>query len=159
MVGAVLRGRDSNLRVDPGSRHLSKFLCHATEAGCNIDFVIEYVAGARVAGPGELPACQRAPAKLHALFIHHGDINRYNFLIQDTTAVLIDYESAQLSRSAEELTAKAELLVLELQGESGRGGDTVPAKYIWEYMYQNEFNNPVGMIPLVPFLTQHKQHM
>ncbi len=99
-----------------------QFLGHVTEAGRIIGFVIEYVAGARAAGPGDLPACQRTLAKLHALGIRHGDINRYNFLIRDTTAVLVDYESAQRSRTAEELTAEAELLASELQNESGRGG-------------------------------------
>ncbi|KAL1897963.1 hypothetical protein Sste5346_003815 [Sporothrix stenoceras] len=101
-----------------------KFLSHVTEDGRIIGFAIEYIEGARTAGPEDFPACQKALAKLHALGIRHGDINRHNFLIResDGTAVLIDFEAAHKPATAEELKAEAELLKSKLEDESGLGG-------------------------------------
>lgn len=72
-----------------------EFLGHLTEAGSVTGFLMEYIDGARTAGPGDLAACQRSLAKLHSLGIRHGDINKHKFLAQDGEAVLVDFETAE----------------------------------------------------------------
>lgn len=71
-----------------------RFLSHSTETGRVFGFVIENVDGARTAEPQDLAACQRILAKLHALEIKHGNINKHNFLIKNGKAVLMDIEMA-----------------------------------------------------------------
>ncbi|KAI0879221.1 hypothetical protein GGS24DRAFT_486698 [Hypoxylon argillaceum] len=71
-----------------------RFLSHSTETGRVFGFVIENVDGARTAEPQDLAACQRILAKLHALEIKHGNINKHNFLIKNGEAVLMDIEMA-----------------------------------------------------------------
>ncbi|KAI1357929.1 hypothetical protein F5Y08DRAFT_351444 [Xylaria arbuscula] len=99
-----------------------EFLGHITEAGRCIGFLMEYVDGAKTAEPADLLACQRILAKLHALGIKHGDINKHNFLVRDREAVLIDLESARKNGAKEELETEFQRLELSLSDTSGRGG-------------------------------------
>ncbi|KAI1423889.1 hypothetical protein F5Y12DRAFT_797930 [Xylaria sp. FL1777] len=80
-----------------------RFLGHLTEAGRVFGFVMENIDGARTAEPQDLATYQRILAKLHALGIKHGDINKHNFLIRNGEAVLIDFETAQKCSEKAEL--------------------------------------------------------
>ncbi|KAI1195142.1 hypothetical protein F5X97DRAFT_335559 [Nemania serpens] len=99
-----------------------RFLGHLTEAGRVFGFVMEHIDGARTAEPRDLAACQRILAKLHALGIKHGDINKHNFLIRNGEAVLIDFETAQKCSEEAELESEYKHLELSLRDPSGRGG-------------------------------------
>ncbi|EHK23712.1 uncharacterized protein TRIVIDRAFT_63870 [Trichoderma virens Gv29-8] len=99
-----------------------KFIAHLTEAGRVIGFVLEYIEGARSADVGDLVACQDSLAQLHSLGIKHGDINKYNFLIRDGKAVLVDFESAQKCSEKKELEAEYEQIGQSLSDPSRRGG-------------------------------------
>ncbi|KAK6078714.1 hypothetical protein SCUP234_06052 [Seiridium cupressi] len=99
-----------------------KFLGHLTEAGRVIGFVVEYIDGARTADIGDLAACRGALTKLHSLGIKHGDINKYNFLVREGKAVLVDSETAQRCIEKGELEAEYELLERSLGDSSRRGG-------------------------------------
>lgn len=79
------------------------FLGHVTEAGRVIGFVMEVVEGSRTAEAWDLPACRAALARLHALGLKHGDINKHNFLVRAGQAVIIDFETTRQCRSKEEL--------------------------------------------------------
>ncbi|KAI1188653.1 hypothetical protein F5B17DRAFT_439454 [Nemania serpens] len=70
----------------------------------------------------DLAACQRILAKLHALGIKHGDINKHNFLVRDGEAVLVDFETAQKCSDEAELEAEYEHLESSLRDPSRRGG-------------------------------------
>ncbi|KYK61638.1 hypothetical protein DCS_02781 [Drechmeria coniospora] len=99
-----------------------EFLGHLAEGGRIIGFVLEYIEGARFAGPEDLAACQVALSKLHSLDIKHGDINKFNFLIRDGTATLIDFETAEKCSEREELEAEYDQLETALRDPSCRGG-------------------------------------
>ncbi|KAK6072523.1 hypothetical protein SCUP515_07354 [Seiridium cupressi] len=99
-----------------------KFLGHLTEAGRVIGSVVEYIDGARTADIGDLAACRGALTKLHSLGIKHGDINKYNFLVREGKAVLVDSETAQRCIEKGELEAEYELLERSLGDSSRRGG-------------------------------------
>lgn len=99
-----------------------KFLGHLTEAGRVIGFVMEYIDDARSAQTGDLAACQAVLAKLHSQGIKHGDINKYNFLVREGKAVLVDFETAQRCSEKKELEAEYEHLELSLGDSSRRGG-------------------------------------
>ncbi|KAI1175841.1 hypothetical protein F4777DRAFT_298765 [Nemania sp. FL0916] len=98
-----------------------RFLGHVTEAGRVIGWVMEDLGGARTAESGDLTACQEILRKLHALGIKHGDINRFNFLVQGEKALLIDFETAKFSY-AEELEDEYRYLPQSLNDPSFRGG-------------------------------------
>lgn len=99
-----------------------KFLGHVTEAGRVIGFVMEFVDGARTAEPGDLAACQSILARLHALGIKHGDINKHNFLVKNGTVVLVDFETAQKCSVKEELESEYRRLEQSLKDPSRKGG-------------------------------------
>ncbi|TGJ80956.1 hypothetical protein E0Z10_g7808 [Xylaria hypoxylon] len=103
-----------------------RFLGHLTEAGRVFGFVMENIDGARTAEPRDLAACQRILAKLHALGIKHGDINKHNFLIKNGEAVLIDFETAQKCSEKAELESEYKHLELLLKDPSRRGGVGIP---------------------------------
>lgn len=103
-----------------------RFLGHLTEAGRVMGFVMECIDGARTAGPEDLAACQSTLARLHALGIKHGDINKHNFLVKDGNAVLVDFETAQRCSVKEELEAEYRCLEQSLEDPSYRGGPAGP---------------------------------
>jgi predicted Ser/Thr protein kinase len=102
-----------------------KFLGHVTEEGRVIGFVMERIADCRTATVDDLSMCRSALSKLHQLGIKHGDINKHNFLIHDSKATIIDFDSASQSASAAELVAELEGLQEQLEDTSGRGGRIV----------------------------------
>ncbi|KAG6012531.1 hypothetical protein E4U54_007487 [Claviceps lovelessii] len=109
-----------------------KFLGHVTEAGRVMGWVMEDLGG-ETAKPGDLAACQEVLGRLHALGIKHGDINRFNFLVQGGKARLVDFQSATKCTNKEELEAEYGRLEESLRDSSFRGGagpgvlsDTMP---------------------------------
>lgn len=104
-----------------------RFLGHIHENGRVIGFALEKLAGRRHAGPGDLATCQAALRRLHAHGILHGDVSRYNFLIDlvDGTVVMIDFEKTTTGAAKEALDAEEASLEAELAEETGRGGGYV----------------------------------
>ncbi|RAK82277.1 uncharacterized protein BO72DRAFT_443720 [Aspergillus fijiensis CBS 313.89] len=70
-----------------------------------------------------LEECTRTIRLLHAFGFIHGDTNRYNFLITDKGAHVIDFESTVALADVDSEAASREVDVLEvnLRDESGRG--------------------------------------
>lgn len=100
-----------------------RFLGHIHENGRVIGFALEKLLDRRPARPADLAACQAALGRLHAHGILHGDVNRYNFLVDgDGTATLIDFERAALGAGKDALDKEMASLARELSEESGRGG-------------------------------------
>ncbi|KAE8378128.1 hypothetical protein BDV26DRAFT_262114 [Aspergillus bertholletiae] len=72
-----------------------RFLGHLVEDGRVIGFLMERICNARPAILDDLEACWDTLSRLHAIGVRHGDTNRFNFLMTDSGAVLIDYDTAQ----------------------------------------------------------------
>ncbi|DAA72710.1 TPA_exp: Uncharacterized protein A8136_5945 [Trichophyton benhamiae CBS 112371] len=107
-------------------------LAHLTEDGRVMGLLLEKVNG-RFPGPDDLARCEEVVRRVHDIGIVHGDINRYNFLIDDETGNirLVDFEHA---KHLTEETARAELdsLPSELAEETGRGTTTEEKIAIFE---------------------------
>ena len=105
-----------------------RFLDHLTEGknGRVIGFLLEYISLARFAGPNDLEACQEALGKLHGLGILHGDVNRYNFLVQgegeEKRVTMIDFDGTERVNDLKALRAEFESVSEKLADESGLGG-------------------------------------
>ncbi|KAJ5971812.1 uncharacterized protein N7479_001730 [Penicillium vulpinum] len=99
-----------------------RFLGHLTEDGRVIGFLMERIKNARHAGPQDLEPCRKTLSRLHHLGIQHGDTNRFNFLIRDSTAVLIDFDSARKCSDQKALLKELEHLPKSLEDSSRRGG-------------------------------------
>lgn len=117
-------GHDENeLSIAP------KFLGHLTENGRVMGFLMEKVEG-RPACIDDLERCEILLKRLHRLGnlgLVHGDLNRYNFIVEeepDGRIWLVDFEHAQ---DFDEDLARAELesLASELAEETGRGGSVI----------------------------------
>jgi predicted Ser/Thr protein kinase len=102
-----------------------RFLGHLTEEGRVIGFLMERIPAERHAGPRDLEACRGTLSRLHELGIRHGDINRFNFLICESRAVLIDFDTAQKCESQDSLLEEFESLSQRLNDLSNRGGGGV----------------------------------
>ncbi|KAJ4861797.1 hypothetical protein T069G_02751 [Trichoderma breve] len=98
-----------------------KFIAHLTEAGSVFGFVTEYIDGARFADTRDLAACQESLSRLHSVGIKHGDINKYNFLIREGKAMLVDVEASQRCNEKQELEAEYEQLEASLSDTSTKG--------------------------------------
>jgi tRNA A-37 threonylcarbamoyl transferase component Bud32 len=83
---------------------------------------MERIKDARHAGPQDLESCRKALSRLHCLGIHHGDTNRFNFLIRGSQAVLIDFDSARKCGDPDALQKELEHLPNSLEDLSRRGG-------------------------------------
>ncbi|KAI0385014.1 hypothetical protein F5Y04DRAFT_246662 [Hypomontagnella monticulosa] len=105
-----------------GSGIAPRFLGHLTEEGRVIGFVLEYIENAKTAGPEDLAACQGVLKRLHSLGIKHGDINKYNLLVQGDRVFLLDFESAKKGASLSDLEAEYQQLGESLRNPSLRGG-------------------------------------
>ncbi|KAJ5346786.1 uncharacterized protein N7506_000039 [Penicillium brevicompactum] len=105
-----------------GYRIGPQFLGHLTEDGRVIGFLMERIKDARHAGPQDLESCRKALSRLHRLGIQHGDTNRFNFLIRDSQAVLIDFDSARKCDDQDALLKELEHLPNSLEDLSRRGG-------------------------------------
>jgi predicted Ser/Thr protein kinase len=86
-----------------------RFLGHLTEGSRVIGFLLERVTDARYADSTDLAACERSLQGLHQLGILHGDVNRFNFLIKGSEAVLIDFDTARKCEDSEALCRKSKL--------------------------------------------------
>ncbi|RHZ54869.1 uncharacterized protein CDV56_107894 [Aspergillus thermomutatus] len=105
-----------------GSSIGPRFLGHLTEDGRVIGFLMERITDARHAGPQDLQACQETLSRLHELGIRHGDTNRFNFLIGQSKAILIDFDTAQKCDNQDSLLEEFEDLPRRLNDSSNRGG-------------------------------------
>lgn len=93
-----------------------KFFGHVLEGGRVIGFLTEHIQGASTATVRDLEVCKQALGQLHALGIKHGDVNKYNFLVRDGRATIIDFETAEKCSDEDEL--RAELMSLEASFEA-----------------------------------------
>ncbi|KFY26668.1 hypothetical protein V493_03939 [Pseudogymnoascus sp. VKM F-4281 (FW-2241)] len=101
-----------------------EFLGYLTEEGRVIGFLIEYVEGHH-ATISDLSACEAIVERLHGLGVLHGDLNKHNFLISESRAILIDFETAKRSDNTDGMKREAEGLERQLLDESGTGGVVV----------------------------------
>ncbi|KAF2207768.1 hypothetical protein CERZMDRAFT_88239 [Cercospora zeae-maydis SCOH1-5] len=99
------------------------FLGHLVEEGRTIGFLMENITDARHASENDLEICRHKLCSLHRLGILHGDVNKYNFLITNSHATLLDFESARKCTNQEELDKELQSLSQQLGDTSGRGGN------------------------------------
>ncbi|RAO67975.1 uncharacterized protein BHQ10_003987 [Talaromyces amestolkiae] len=104
-----------------GSELAPRFLGHIHENGRVMGFLLEKVEG-RPASFQDLNICETALGKLHNLGCTHGDVNRYNFLITNEGAKLLDFEHLVENARPESMLKELERLSAELVDDSGRGG-------------------------------------
>ncbi|KFH47911.1 hypothetical protein ACRE_011500 [Hapsidospora chrysogenum ATCC 11550] len=99
-----------------------KFLAHLTENGRVIGFLMEKAEGTP-AGLNDLKSCQALVRRLHYLGLVHGDVNRYNFVVDrrpNGLTLLVDFEHAE-GYNEEAAQKELESLPSELTEETGRG--------------------------------------
>lgn len=96
-----------------------------------IGFLMEKVKG-RSAGVEDLERCAALVKRVHALGMIHGDLNRYNFVVDDSEGrvMLLDWEHAEpvdLAKEEERARAEEELRSLpeELTEATGRGATVI----------------------------------
>lgn len=111
-----------NARVPPLA---PSFLAHLTENGRVIGMLLEKLEG-EFATIDDLSACEEALCTLHRLGMTHGDVNRYNFILDRSKerAQLIDFEHAAPYEESEAF-AELQSLATELAESTGRGGPAV----------------------------------
>ncbi|KAI1184140.1 alpha-galactosidase A [Nemania serpens] len=115
-------------RPSDGPPVAPEFLGHLTENGRVMGFLMEKLEG-RPACSDDLAQCAALLKRLHGLGdlgLVHGDINRYNFIVEErprSCVRLVDFSHAQ---DYDEKLAHAELesLPAELAEETGRGSTT-----------------------------------
>ena len=100
------------------------FLGHITEGDRIIGFLLEKIEG-RHANTDDLEICRRAVQRLHDLGIVHGDLNRHNFLVRKSEAVLIDFENARKTDDVEEMRKEMAGIEQQLRDTSKRGWKTL----------------------------------
>ena len=90
-------------------KFVPQVIAQLTEHGRTVGVLLQKLNG-RYASLRDLRSCEDALRRLHALGIVHGDVNRYNFVVDDVSghASLLDFEHAELW-SAEELAVNANL--------------------------------------------------
>jgi hypothetical protein len=100
-------------------------LGHLTENGRVIGFLLEKIDG-KFASIDDLPKCEKALRRLHGLGLVHGDVNRYNFIVDrpDGHVRIVDFEHAEVF-DKRKAYVELESLASELVEESGRGGPTM----------------------------------
>ncbi|KAI7266472.1 hypothetical protein KC345_g8180 [Hortaea werneckii] len=102
-----------------------KVLAHVTEEGRVIGLLLQKMEG-EFAGPEDHDVCKKAILEMHAAGLIHGDVNRYNFLVdrEQDRAVLLDLEHAE---EFDEVSAQREIgsLAAELSETTGRGGPPI----------------------------------
>lgn len=107
-----------NLEVVP------RFLGHVSEGGRVVGFLMENIAKASPATLDDLEACKTALCQLHSLGVLHGDVNRNNFLIQESgdKVTIIDFETAEQCDEQDKLQAEISSLEESFKDLSNRGG-------------------------------------
>lgn len=96
-----------------------KFLGHLTENGRTMGFLIEYLTF-RPTSRDDLVACIAVLRRLHTLGLVHGDVNRYNFLMVEGDARLIDFDLC-VTATEEAMMGELNRVSTELEDDSGRG--------------------------------------
>ncbi|KAJ5881026.1 alpha-galactosidase A precursor [Penicillium subrubescens] len=71
----------------------------------------------------DLQACRGLLSRLHDLGVRHGDTNRFNFLIRDSKAILIDFDTAKKCDDRDLLLPELDSLTACFEDSSGRGGE------------------------------------
>lgn len=99
-----------------------RFLGHLTENSRVIDFLLKRFIDSRHAGVQHIDIRARLLSRLHDLRIRHGDTNRFNFLVRNSKAILIDFDTSQKFDDSELLSQELENLSTCLGEPSGRGG-------------------------------------
>lgn len=103
-----------------------RFLGHISEEGRVIGFLTERVMDgdidARHATAADLEACSQALKKLHHLGILHGDVYRYNILMTNNGATLMDFANARKSDDSSAFEEELQLLEERLNSELGKPG-------------------------------------
>ncbi|OJJ47933.1 hypothetical protein ASPZODRAFT_131545 [Penicilliopsis zonata CBS 506.65] len=99
-----------------------RFLGHLTENGRVIGFLMERITDTQHASPEDLEACREVLTRLHDVGVRHGDTNRFNFLVCDSKATLIDFDTAQKCDDRNLLLQELENLTVCLNDPSDRGG-------------------------------------
>lgn len=99
-----------------------QFLGHLTEHGRVIGLIMERITGARHAGIKDVEICGKVLSRLHDLGVQHGDINRFNFLVRNSRAILIDFDTARKCHDRDMLLQEFENLPGYLADPSSRGG-------------------------------------
>lgn len=107
----------------PGTALSPKFLAHITENGRVIGVLLEKIDGSP-AGIDDLPKCEALVRSLHGQGLIHGDVNRYNLMVNNDMVKAVDFEHAQVYN---EQLARLEIdsLPEELAEETGRGGTRI----------------------------------
>ncbi|KAK2608991.1 hypothetical protein QQS21_002471 [Conoideocrella luteorostrata] len=103
-----------------GSDIARRFLGHLFENGRPMGFLLEYVEG-QFAGIHDLDKCKAVLERFHQLGWVHGDVNRYNFIINNDRACLIDFGNSQKSDCAEKMATEMMALSDKLRDESRLG--------------------------------------
>ncbi|KAE8419720.1 hypothetical protein BDV36DRAFT_294062 [Aspergillus pseudocaelatus] len=102
-----------------------RFLGHVHEHGRVIGFVLEKLEG-RHSYIEDLSTCQALLQRFHGLGLLHGDVNRYNFIIQQGSAKLIDFENSRYCPGeAEAMNTEINSLHEQLVEETGRGAGVI----------------------------------
>ena len=101
------------------------FLGHLVEHGRVMGFLIEKIDGGN-GEIGDLEACESIVKRLHSLGIVHGDLNKYNFIVEPNRTTLIDFENAIKNGSKEAMQKEIACLTEQLTEETGRGGPPMP---------------------------------
>lgn len=117
---------DEYQRQHPHERQIfPRFLGHLTENDRVIGLLLEKVDGT-YASIEDLSGCEAALRQFHKVDLIHGDVNRYNFLVEKESGrvKLVDFEYAE---AYEESKARMEIdsLGSELCEQTGRGWTTV----------------------------------
>jgi tRNA A-37 threonylcarbamoyl transferase component Bud32 len=88
-------------------------------------FVVEKLEDRRHAPVGDLSACEQVLSKFHGYGFRHGDVNRYNFLVDKDGVTLIDFECFEESSTEEARSEGIQSLRAEFFDQSGRGAGFV----------------------------------
>ncbi|KAJ5708368.1 alpha-galactosidase A precursor [Penicillium malachiteum] len=74
------------------------------------------------AGAQDLDACKEVLSRLHDQGVQHDDTNRFNFLIHDSKATLIDFDTARKCGDPNVLLEELGNLAECLSDPSNKGG-------------------------------------
>lgn len=98
------------------------FLGHVAENGRVMGILLEKLEG-EFASIDDLSACKELLSRLHRMNIIHGDVNRYNFMVDRVkgSVRLVDFEHAEPHEEEKELV-ELQSLRSELEETTGRGG-------------------------------------
>lgn len=103
------------------------FLGHVTENGRVIGMLLEKLEGDS-ASMDDLPACRKTLENFHLMNMVHGDVNRYNFIVDRSKKPvhvrLVDFEHAEPSEGSKAFL-ELQLLLSEPTETTGRGGSVV----------------------------------